>query len=689
MADRPPRTTSSRTRGGSVRLPLELDISRPDRQANIPGEKYSLYRKLSKEQSSASITSRPTSQTLLPASHVPPPSSGPAHASSSAGPSRTQTPRTIPNNEYPTTPTPRSRRSSSSGSRPVPSGNVIGRRIFDTTEDSRPSSLPTKRSAPSPTKSPSSSRLFTTPKKARPSYSGPIHDPNPINPFSSPARSSTSRSLFVPQPPSSHAKPTEPSPFLHASSPRKLKELLEANSLRKMKERAAGQEEDDTITPRTKARRRLAGDFITPVKDKGPRKKRGEAKTDSGTHQLATGDNDKRLNGKDAMRFEDAGTDDEEEEEEEFGPSPMKPGLNRRFTELLQAADELPIDRDRSNRTNNLLSTAPKRSKKGKEDKVKSASITSFFARPIKGKVTVQLEQPSPEPVTVTEAHPTTSFEEENDILQRVMDAGQVDETRAGEEAQGTDRLSTPPPAPDTENTAREPEPALMPSARRLKVVELSEDEIDDFDPEGGHIRRKVVITGTRRNVKRRGSLSSLSDQHPVPEDEMPSENEEAAAEDETSEGNTDLPGGSQGGVEFVDDEDDEDTAPPLTAGESAPTETHSSPRSTSLAPPAPLPLLSLLSLKSPPRSTAAKINNLRVKAIFNPFDAARLKAARKGQDIYTSGEGTAPEEDEVLDKYGLTGGDPEEEEVEGDDDWEEECEGWKRTPLGMDDEDW
>jgi hypothetical protein len=52
------------------------------------------------------------------------------------------------------------------------------------------------------------SRLFTTPKKARPSYSGPIHDPNPINPFSSPARSSTSRSLFVPQPPSSHAKPT-------------------------------------------------------------------------------------------------------------------------------------------------------------------------------------------------------------------------------------------------------------------------------------------------------------------------------------------------------------------------------------------------------------------------------------------------------------------------------------------------
>jgi hypothetical protein len=50
--------------------------------------------------------------------------------------------------------------------------------------------------------------LFTTPKKARPSYSGPIHDPNPINPFSSPARSSTSRSLFVPQPPSSHAKPT-------------------------------------------------------------------------------------------------------------------------------------------------------------------------------------------------------------------------------------------------------------------------------------------------------------------------------------------------------------------------------------------------------------------------------------------------------------------------------------------------
>jgi hypothetical protein len=97
-------------------------------------------------------------------------------------------------------------------------------------------------------------------------------------------------------------------------------------------------------------------------------------------------------------------------------------------------------------------------------------------------------------------------------------------------------------------------------------------------------------------------------------------------------------------------------------------------------------------------------MDELRVKAIFNPADAKKLKAIRKGQDIHYLGEGVeegeGDEDEAVMDRFMVEGSraglsqtrDEEGEGVgvdgEGDDDWEEDCEGWKRSALGMDDDD-
>lgn len=80
-------------------------------------------------------------------------------------------------------------------------------------------------------------------------------------------------------------------------------------------------------------------------------------------------------------------------------------------------------------------------------------------------------------------------------------------------------------------------------------------------------------------------------------------------------------------------------------------------------------------------------MNDLRVKAIFNPSHAARLKAVQRGQDIVSGEANLQSDEDEegLLDTYENGEVDAE----DGDDDWDEDCDGWKGATGAMDDEAW
>ena len=530
-------------------------------------------------------------------------------------------------------------------------------------------------------------------------------DPNPINPFAStpprlaPFGSASASAYPAAGPPSSaQSNASSSSKFVHANSPRKLRELLESNSLRKVRERTNGTEE---ITPRTKARLRLTGDFVTPMKDKAPRKRRGErAETGSQAETMS------RAKGKEAMRMEDdlgEHTEDEDEhvegyanlagadvDEDDFGPSPMKLGLSRTFTELLQSAEE-----PASGSTAKTSRITPVSDKTGKakarqkaavradEASASQRDISSFFGKSIVKKLK---EVVKPKEASKVASHAAAFHVSRLEVpapTRNQPTADTLDEDEPGEE-----RLSTPPPPLDPavlEELAQTPSR----SARKEKMVSFSDDEVDEWDPEGGNMRQKVFITGTKRTARRRGSVSSMS-----------SAGGGAAGNtgaDAATRPDSPQLGDRQSQEEELDDEvhgdvaDEKGSVPDLTNGDTAATPTHSSPRSS--APPAPLPpLLSLLSLRSPPaRGPSARMNDLRVKAIFNPDDAARLRAAKKGQDIYVAGqvEGDEDEDGDLIDQYQFDGVQAEDNGADGDDDWDDDCDGWKRTGLSMDDEEW
>lgn len=120
------------------------------------------------------------------------------------------------------------------------------------------------------------------PKRQKAGYSGPVHDPNPFR---------TPQKAALPSASPFSAKLDAEAQFIHAGSPRRLREVLEANSLKKTRERDA--------TPRTKARKRLAGEM-----DDSPfrvRKRRGEGKKaavedkENGLAVEADGDDDDEI----------------------------------------------------------------------------------------------------------------------------------------------------------------------------------------------------------------------------------------------------------------------------------------------------------------------------------------------------------------------------------------------------------
>ena len=578
------------------------------------------------------------------------------------------TPRTVPSNEYPTTPTPPSRKS-----------HVASRTITVDTEEQQ--SLKPSVSAglfSSPVSASTSSQprpTLITPKKPRPSYSGPIVDPNPVNPF---AVTPTKSSPHHPGPSTGITTTPSQSPFLHATSPRKLRELLESNSLKRVKERSVTNEE---TTPRTRARKRLRGEVVgdTPIKDKVSRRKRGRSS------DLSTENGDTKEKGKRVMLVEDQ-LGAEGEEEDEFGPSPMKMpnGMTRMFPELLEEATK-----DDSTLAEN---TNKKRSKGEIEGKVREkrgrpSEKLGMFGRVAKGKerqkVKLQAEGTHRKdgqkfPIdTQPNRHtspPRIPFYEETHLPRDPTPpiANENDDLRDPEE------LPTPPPDPLLEEAAAS-QSSVPQNARREKIVSFSDDEEDEWDPEGGHLRRRLVITGTRRIARgRRDSFTSLDGGQEINEDQDEIGDDEVGSEPE------------------MEDEgmDGEESAPTLLVGDgtNSASPTHPSSPSPSILAPS---LLSLLSLRSPPKQSQDRLAQLRVKAIFNPSDAVTLRALSRGQDTYVSGEGVDGdrEDDEgIMERYGLGLEEQEDEDaggggiggVEGDDDWEEECEGWKRTNLDI-----
>ena len=292
----------------------------------FPAEQYALYRTLSKPGSSAHHAS----------------SSSDARVESSTSTQRTEP---IPNQFTTPTPPPRSvNPSRSNGESYSELTNALKRTASKAVLNTSPN-----RSASRPSS--------ITPKKPRPmGFAGPIHDPNPVNPFA----------VTPTRPTSAIAPAVQVSPYIHASSPRKLKDVLELNSLRKVREREELSPMKE-ITPRTRARKRLKGEVVddTPVKEKIPRRKRGSARVqemDKGKGKESVGE--------------------EEDDAEEMGPSPWKAANTRVFTSLL---GEIEVQQATSSKS------GPMEKGKGRQ-----TDMMSFFGRASNGKAKDVDQRPHP-----------------------------------------------------------------------------------------------------------------------------------------------------------------------------------------------------------------------------------------------------------------------------------------------------
>ncbi|WVQ94635.1 hypothetical protein IAU59_001715 [Kwoniella sp. CBS 9459] len=783
----------------------------------------------SQSQSGASSSrSRPHRPSLPPSTST---------SSSSASISQTNiTPRHVPSSEYPTTPTPPSRRSSSNVGRsnsstsqsqsqaqagsnvsrsksqagPSGSSSAVSRNIDHVqgngsrTDDPKKAlkrkasksafnrSDPRSSSSPHPplpdigsasasasssrqdnelTTSTSSARtLFSTPKKA---YTGPVHDPNPVNPFTitTPTKSSPFNSGLLNGSGSGgsalkHTNSFE-SPFIHASSPRKLKEVLEANSLQRVKERTMNMSATkNEVTPRTRARKRLRGEPVedTPMKDKLPRRRRGHGQAQGSSTTSAAPAGQVLLSDdvgflsipeeKDVGAFDDL-------DEDELGPSPMKgltAGVGKGFTSLFgqveaetsgsRESKKGPVSRNsQSDDARESISARNEMRRRGRP-----SEMMGLFGR--LGKSTIQRKAPdlqleddekgirnahkddpvSPTPAVLGEASTTASirievqaspspspaplpFSTDHPNDNHSLGTAQnlpLDTVDAGSALQ---EPHSPDPGPNPERTP----PA---SQLRRKMISLSDDEADEWDPEGGHVRRQVLIVPTRRQVRRRDSDSSDLGMRPAQGANNAIDNDDGKGghgkvedEDAVEEEKEDQEGEQR--EEAISSLGSEDGNGPTSDATMAIPNGVSSTRSPSRSQTngqLSLPMLNLLSLRSPSKTkagqTRARLEELRVKALFDPTAQTRLKAMQRGQEIVFTGESRGVDDDEededgILEKYefGLKErraydieqeeGDAAELEIgegegegegEGDDDWEEESDGWKREQV---DEDW
>ncbi|WVQ74552.1 hypothetical protein IAR50_004153 [Cryptococcus sp. DSM 104548] len=588
---------------------------------------YTLYRTLSKVGASSKPTSKFQSNGQSSKQSLPPSSSSQQPPTKSLQQPRV-TPRHAVVSDYPTTPTPPSRKSSGTVQSGVPrsaagiaslsaagSSSVWLSGATSGLKRKADAAAPSSPLMPPPTST--ARTLFSTPKKH--AYTGPIIDPNPVNPFNTTGSSPSGglsgssakgkgREFNVSLSSSSSdrrkgerkGEGDASSPFIHANSPRKLKQVLEANSMHRaapLPSTSSSGTGGVGITPRTKARKRLRGEWVedTPGKDRQVRRRRGQGPAPgpvaprlgplpSPPKSAGVGEGDEEME------------EEDEEDEAALGPTPVKPPPpgGKAYAPLFEDI-------------HSPLKAAPKANAgvNGKDAGKKAAGgkqqgIMGFFSR------AKQSAEDKEEALVESTPSPTSSNA----------------------------------PLPDPPEATSHPAKPPARTPQRRKELTLSEDEIDEWDPEGGKVRTNVVIVPTRREPKR------------VKNDEL---------EDILGDG----PGESadEEGIHEEEDEEEDDDPNDL-----------------------PFPLLSIL---SPRKHTSGpsreELESLRVDAIFNPVALKKLQALKRGQEVTFAGEGREYEEGEdVLERLAF---EDEEGADEADDDWESEDEGWKRTELGLDDE--
>ncbi|WVN85763.1 uncharacterized protein L203_100914 [Cryptococcus depauperatus CBS 7841] len=634
------------------------------------------------------------------------------------------TPRIVPTHNYPITPTPPSRKnlgSSRSNQDPQSSKSVEGSEIRK-----RKASPPPSRPAESTARA-----LFTTPKKN--AYAGPIIDPNPINPFNifSPNKFGKGKSkdpqeaspFIVPSGtgPARDVKRSEDqtSPFIHANSPRKLKEVLAANSYHRnlagyspqsegksVQDTDSGKMESTTgrigngITPRTRARKRLRGEPVedTPVKERPARRRReqGPVRTinlsqpESGEKVLlseeATLLNDENRSGglqhqglDGQLENDDAndGRHDVENEDDGLGPSPWKPhqgGFTPLFNDLSRPSflGNLPSSQNSIQSNPNQVHDAIKQveidetksQKRNRQNSITNQpAIMGFFEKLNKAK--------------------EKERKKEEEIAQSQMQSQQEREQILQEKGKGEVGNDSSIPILTASTTSRDK--PLVPSPLFSLGAGMIAEKDEQMDVEGRTKRSRnkqkdkilflgdgasddnetVIVVPTRR-VLRAGTGTN-------------GQREDSEEPDETGlERWNDIACEAQSQYSHCLEGEEEDDQIIVTTSNSS---DH-------------IPIsFTVLSLTSPQHAhskfSQQQLERLRYRAIFNPHDRKRLEALKRGQDTHVTGEGVIKTDgqqaaiDEVLEDAGegmsLGLG-------RGDDDWESDDEGWKRTEEGLDD---
>jgi hypothetical protein len=398
----------------------------------------------------------------------------------------------------------------------------------------------------------------------------------------------------------------------------KLKELLQENSLRKVQERN-GNSPVKEITPRTKARKRLTGEIEeTPAKSRVRRKRGAGPVAESSI--LAPGMNElskSYTNGEEPTGMDDG------DEEDEFGPTPIK---STRQQEGFHSFFDL----------DNGSSAGPSRgtlSRTGSSD-----MVGRLLAAGGKGEGKASIEKA---PITNGNGHGKGN----GDIVP--SSPAELTMTDAGRPpVDDTDNIEAGLPPWDEDVEAPGPSKS-KPASRPDKTLSISDDELDEWDPEASHVRHRVRIVPTRARPKKHWSDS---DNESVP---------------------------------------DHDNTEPIESEEEVPPLNDTTTSQTNPSVQSPPQLLSLLSLTSPNQRQGryAKLKELRYKALFNPSgtDARKLKAFQKGQEAFVAGEAEDEDEEETVEveEEGQGQG------VRADDDWESESDGWNRTGVEMDDDAW
>ncbi|KAL7419855.1 hypothetical protein Q5752_005771 [Cryptotrichosporon argae] len=670
------------------RPPGKQDVK--DAEGGI-AEQYSLYRRLAKAQSD------------------------PRSAKSTGGPasvSSTSTP--LARVAEPSTPTPQTRRLAPASRATASASASVGARSLKRQLSSAALAGPSS-SQQARAQVPAEP---STPKRPRPGYAGPVHDPNPFNPFAAAPASTpgTGTSQRSPARASALASKTGPvvdkaSPFIHASSPRKLKEALAANSLRKSQARRLGRAIDDdeldvglglgsssgaasrtgaspaktsphtttAVTPRTRARKRLLGEAVddTPAKDRAPRRLRGQARDPvvdgeggagggegvvGGVGGARVGGPDSRPSGSHAGRSRTprrtamgkaafAGTiwDGLDDDDDEFGPTPVKAGSG--YTFLLGETGLSGRGRGRGGRAVDDDSGPSELDGSERGAKLEASARSERDARP---STAVQVDTAS-EPDGI----------DMDGLADASLDGDPDDVDDDDDDRDDADAPFLPPISVAHDDDADLPSPSGR--ARDTDAdadadvggrdVAISDDDDDEWDPEAGRVVRTVRIVRTR--PERRGALPRRSS-----DDEGRGRgggldydgHDKDEDEDEAENGDTDGPGANA------------DAEPTSTRPNAIP----EAPDTSALA----RPLLEILSLHSPVRRAD---HAARARAIL----AGPAHARVRGPDIYVSGEGNGADGDDDDELLGEPWAGARE---VVDDDWESETEGWKAVE---EDEDW